>query len=121
MFNELLSNILSRTPGSVAVSVMGFDGIPLDGKEGANADESLQHQTTIVELGNLARQIRRMSDDVGTGAVNEFCVSAEGLHTVLRPISDEYFIAISLKKGGNVGKGRFLLRTALPELRKELL
>ena len=120
MFTELLNSILTRTPGSVAVSVMGFDGIPLDGKE-LDPETALQHQTTIVELGNLARQIRRMSDDVGTGEVQEFSVKSAGLATVLRPISDEYFIAISLKADGNIGKGRFLLRTALPKLREELL
>ena len=39
---------------------------------------------------------------------------------MLRPLTDEYFVAVSLKPGGNTGKGRYLLRIVGPQLIAEL-
>ena len=39
---------------------------------------------------------------------------------VMRPITDEYFIALALSEGGNFGKARYLLRIAAPVLQEQL-
>ena len=120
MFNEILQGVLDKTPGAVAVSLMGLDGIPIDTQERAG-DEALQHQTAIVEYGPLTSQLKRISDSIGTGDVEELSVQTGGLTTVVRMVTEEYFIALSVAPGGNVGKGRYLLRVAQPRLRKELV
>ena len=35
--------------------------------------------------------------------------------TVLRLLNDEYFVALPFEPYGNLGKGRFLLRTLTPK------
>lgn len=119
MFAEILQDVLDRTPGAVAVTIMGFDGIPIDSRE-REGDEAQHHQTTIVELGPLATQLRRISAGMGTGEVQELSLRTGALTTVLRLLTEEYFVALSLRPGGNLGKGRFLLRVAQPRLRAEL-
>jgi predicted regulator of Ras-like GTPase activity (Roadblock/LC7/MglB family) len=119
MFAEILQGVLSQTPGAVAVTVMGFDGIPIDTQEHPG-DPALQHQTAIVELGPLATQLQRISESMGTGEVKELSVQTGGLTTVVRWLTEEYFIALSLTPDGNVGKGRYLMRVAQPKLQKEL-
>ena len=40
--------------------------------------------------------------------------------TLIRMLSDTYFLALALAPDGNFGKGRYLMRTAAPKLLAEL-
>ena len=40
--------------------------------------------------------------------------------TLIRTLGDTYFLALAIKPDGNLGKGRFLMRTAAPKLLAEL-
>jgi hypothetical protein len=35
-------------------------------------------------------------------------------------VNQDYFLAVALQPGGNIGKARFLLRVAAPEMLREL-
>ena len=39
----------------------------------------------------------------------------------VRLLSDEYFVAVTLKPSGNLGKARFLLHTRSPKLLADLI
>lgn len=120
MFTEMLNRVLSNTPGAVAVTLMGFDGIAIETCE-APAIDGQSAQATAVELGNIAKQIRGISEGMGTGAVRELMVQTGELTTVLRLLTDEYFVALSMHPSGNHGKGRYLLRVVGPKLKAELV
>lgn len=120
MFTSLLDRVLTETPGAVSVTLMGFDGIAIESRDAPGGDAQ-SSQASAVELGNIASQLRRMSEGLGTGDVAELTVQTAGLTTVLRPITDEYFIALSMQPGGNFGKGRYLLRVVGPRLKAELV
>ena len=97
---------------------MGFDGIAIDTRErGEGAAEALMAH---IELGNIARQLRGISEGMGTGDVKEMTVETGGLTTVLRPLTEEYFVAVSMLPGAITGKGRYLLRVEGPKLVAEL-
>lgn len=118
MFTELLDRVLNETPGAVAVTLMGFDGIAIETRE---ADRAAPHQAAAVELGNITAQLRRIAETMGTGEVGEVTVQMGELTTVLRPLTPEYFVALSLRPGALVGKGRYLLRVLGPKLKAELV
>jgi hypothetical protein len=40
--------------------------------------------------------------------------------TVIRMLNDTYFLALAMLPEGNLGKGRFLMRTAAPKLLADL-
>jgi len=40
--------------------------------------------------------------------------------TLIRTLGDNYFLALALRPEGNLGKGRYLMRTAAPTLLAEL-
>jgi predicted regulator of Ras-like GTPase activity (Roadblock/LC7/MglB family) len=119
MFTEMLDRVLNGTPGAVSVTLMGFDGIAIETREAGPTE--LNHQAAAVELGNIAKQLRGISEGLGTGDMNELTVQTGELTTVLRPLTDEYFVAISMAPTANFGKGRYLLRVVGPELTKELV
>jgi predicted regulator of Ras-like GTPase activity (Roadblock/LC7/MglB family) len=100
---------------------MGFDGIAIESRtvERAGA-ESRDWQAGAVELGAIASQLRRISDNLGTGAVEELVVQTGEVTTILRPVTTDYFVALTVSPGGNTGKGRYLLRVVGPKLSAEL-
>lgn len=120
MFSEHLDRLLRETPGAVSVTLMGFDGIAIDEKQVDGVEYEGDAQMAAIELGNIARQLRGISEGMGTGEVKELMVHTGGLTTVLRPVSEEYFLALSMAPGANSGKGRYLLRVVCPKLRAEL-
>lgn len=121
MFAEILDRVLHQTPGAVSVTLMGFDGIAIDTRETDAAAESVVSPTSAhIELGMVASQLRTIAESLGAGAVNELTVHTAGLVTLLRPITPEYFLALSMKPDGNTGKGRYLMRVAAPRLAEEL-
>lgn len=117
MFTEMLDRVLTGTPGAMAVTLMGFDGIEI---ASSSKDSAEAHQVAFLELGNVAGELRRIADGLGTGEMEEFSVRMGDLTTLLRPLTEDYFLALSLGPSGNTGKGRYLLRVVGSQLREEL-
>lgn len=123
MFSEVLDRVLNETPGAVSVTLMGFDGIAIETKDAdpvADQDASTWQQAAI-ELSHIAGQLRTISAGMGTGDVREVTVQTGALTTVLRPLTDEYFLALSMLPHANFGKGRYLIRVSAPKLVSELI
>lgn len=111
--------MLTETPGAVSVTLMGFDGIAIDTRESID-QPTVSAQNTAIELGAVASQLKSVAAGLGAGEVRELTLQTGELTTVLRPVTDEYFVALSLRPGGNTGKGRYLLRVVAPKLVAEL-
>jgi predicted regulator of Ras-like GTPase activity (Roadblock/LC7/MglB family) len=119
MFGEVLDRVMKETPGAVGVTLMGFDGIAIDSRE-AEDPGAVNPQTAAVELGAIASQLKGVAESLGAGDVREVTVHTNGLITVLRPVTSQYFLALSLTPDGNTGKGRYLMRILAPKLAAEL-
>ena len=120
MFAELLDRVLKETPGAVGVTLMGFDGIAIDSRSVDEPGE-VSLQAAAIELGQVASQLKGVAASLNAGDVHEVSVQTGALTTVLRPLTPEYFIALSLKPGANLGKGRYLMRVVAPKLVAELV
>ncbi|MFW6067297.1 MAG: roadblock/LC7 domain-containing protein [Myxococcota bacterium] len=119
MFQEVLREVVDGTEGSVAGLLMGFDGIPV---EQYVRDESVELPIDAVgqEYSVILKEIRKAAEMLEAGEAREMAVKAERMITVVRMLNDEYFVAMTLKPEGNLGKARFLLRTRTPKLVDEL-
>lgn len=118
-FAEQLDRVLNETPGAVSVTFMGFDGIAIETRD-APEQPAVSPQNTAIELGAVASQLKTVAAGLGAGDVEELTLYTGGLTTVLRPVTAEYFLALSLRPGGNTGKGRYLMRVVAPKLVAEL-
>ena len=109
MFQEVLKEVVDRTEGGVAALLMGFDGITVDRyvREGV----SLDVETIGMEYSVILKEIRRAAEMLEAGTANEVAIRAERMTTIMRLLNDQYFLALTLRPDGNLGKGRFLLRT----------
>ena len=64
----------------------------------------------------ILKSIRQAAEMLDAGTAREISIKAERLTTVIRLLNEEYFVAVTLKPSGNLGKARFLLRTRGPKL-----
>lgn len=118
MFDALLKDVVESTEGGVSSLVMDLDGIALTSY--SKPDATFDIKTVGIELSVVLRSIRQAAEMLGAGEAREMAMMADGVTTVVRLLEQNYFIALSLEPGGNVGKGRYLLRTRAGELNAEL-
>jgi predicted regulator of Ras-like GTPase activity (Roadblock/LC7/MglB family) len=117
MFREALRNIVENTDGGVAGLIMDSEGISV---EAYAKDDSLDITTIGIEFGVVLGSIRRAAESLEAGEPREGAVATERMVTLIRTLGDNYFLALALRPEGNLGKGRFLMRTAAPTLLAEL-
>src|SRR4029079_3448503 len=118
MFKEALRDIVEATEGGLAGILMDSSGIALESyaKEGAPFDIN----TIGVEFSVVIGSIRRAAEMLEAGSANEIAVGTDRLVTLIRTLGDTYFLALAMRPDGNLGKGRYLMRTAAPKLIAEL-
>jgi predicted regulator of Ras-like GTPase activity (Roadblock/LC7/MglB family) len=117
MFRESLEKIVNNCDGAVAGVVMGFDGIAVDT---VSRDNDVDVNTISMEFSFVLGQVRKAAELLEVGALQEVAIRSETITFVIRVLTEEYFLGVALKPNGNFGKGRFLMRMAVPELMKEL-
>jgi predicted regulator of Ras-like GTPase activity (Roadblock/LC7/MglB family) len=119
MFEEVLREVVDGTEGGVAGLLMGYDGIPVEHYvREAEAEASVE--TVGQEYSVILKEIRKAAELLDSGEAREMAVKAERMTTVVRMLNDEYFVAVTLKPEGNLGKARFLLRTRAQRFLDEL-
>ena len=118
MFKDALRDIVENTDGAIAGILMDNSGIAVDSysKDGAPFDIN----NIGIEFGVVLGQIKRAAEMLEAGTTQEIAVGTDKMITVIRLLSESYFLALALKPEGNFGKGRYLMRTAAPKLLAEL-
>jgi len=118
MFREMLQDLVERTDGAVAGLLMASDGIAID--QYSKVDGPFDIESVGMEYTVVLKGMQRAAEMLDTGTTSEMSVKTERLTTVVRLLTDEYFVALTLEPGGNVGKARYLLRVSAPELIENL-
>jgi predicted regulator of Ras-like GTPase activity (Roadblock/LC7/MglB family) len=99
---------------------MSYDGIPVDTFEKAAARDGLNASTLVAEIAAIAHQLKSALSDGGYGAACEMTVALENCTVVLRPVNEEYLLAVAMGPNGNQGKARYMLKIAAPRVAEEL-
>lgn len=122
-FREHLEAVVTSVSGSVACSLVGFDGIAVDTHQpDARAEDAaaMDLSSALTEYGNLLGQLKATAQTLKTGAIGEMSVNTEKVITIMRMVNQDYYVVLALLPDGNYGKGRYALRLAAPKLAKEL-
>jgi predicted regulator of Ras-like GTPase activity (Roadblock/LC7/MglB family) len=118
-FLRVLQDVVHSVDGALACSVMGFDGISVESHQVEGAPD-LDLQSTLVEYAAVLAQARNAAQLLKTGAVSEVSINSDHVLTIMRLVTQDYFLVLALGSGGNYGKGRYALRIAAPRIRAEL-
>jgi len=122
-FESILGKIVGECGGGIAAALMESDGIAIAQVQG---DGSLQQAmddeigATGVEFSRILGEIRKASDTLGAGVLQETIVSLSRFSLLFRMVDDDIFLVLALSPDGNLGKARYLMRRYLIDLRSEL-
>lgn len=118
MFRDVLQEVVRSTEGGIAALIMGFDGIAVEHfvRDGGEIDV----ETIGMEYSVVLKDIQKAADMLDAGHAQEVAVRAERMTTVMRLINETYFIALAIDPDGNVGRGRYMLRTRVGAIRAAL-
>ncbi len=114
MFNEILQGIVQQSGGGVGAVLMGYDGIAIE--EYFEAVEGVDLHMVAVEYANVLKEIKKTAEILDNGDMEEVSIKTERFYVVTRVLTDEYFVALTLDRRGNFGKGRYLLMKEAPRL-----
>jgi predicted regulator of Ras-like GTPase activity (Roadblock/LC7/MglB family) len=118
MFQDALRDIVERVEGGVAGLVMDNSGIAVDSY--SRDDAPFDIHNIGVEFGVVLGSIRRAAESLEAGQPSEVAIGTDRMVTLIRTINATYFLALAMRPDGNIGKGRFLMRTVAPKLLAEL-
>lgn len=107
MFSNVLQGIVEGTGGGIGAVLMGYDGIPVD--QFFHTVEGMDLQLMAIEYANILKEINKAAVILDTGETEEVAIRTEKYLMVLRTLTDDYFVALTLQRDGNFGKGRYLL------------
>ena len=117
-FDDQLSQMVSSVDGAQAAVLMGFDGIPV---AEAKADASRTSvQETVVEYSRILTEAVNIARAGDLGAVGELVIGTDRYRLIFRIVDPNYFVVLFLSADSNIGKGRFILRRAMPAIQREL-
>jgi predicted regulator of Ras-like GTPase activity (Roadblock/LC7/MglB family) len=119
-FEAILEKIVDDCSGALGIALMGSDGIPVAQVLVGAEDLGDELAAAGVEFGRILDEIRKVSDSIGGGRLEETIVGLGRFWLIFRAVDDELFLVVVLAPGGNVGKARFRVRRHLLELQEQL-
>ena len=127
-FEAILRMIVEECGGGIGAALMGNDGIPIEeftaskapgGSPSGDFGQPVEVATAGVEFGRVLMDIRRASDALGGGPLEETIIRVKGFMLVFQPVDDENFLVLALARDGNLGKARYLIRRHVHAIRQE--
>lgn len=122
-FASILQEIVDQCGGGVAAALMGADGISIEQVEASGEDRgSLGDEVDVlgVEFGRILDEMRKASDSVSGGALEEVSVRLSNFWVLMRVVDEETYLVLVIGPNGNAGKARYLMRRHQMALRDEL-
>jgi predicted regulator of Ras-like GTPase activity (Roadblock/LC7/MglB family) len=117
MFKEAIRDVVEGTDGGIAGILMDFEGIAVDSYVKGG---SIDINAIGAEFSVILKSIQRATESLEAGGPQEVSIQSDKVTTIIRIINEEYFLALTLTPDGNLGKGRYLMRTAAPKLLEQL-
>ncbi len=118
MFKEALTDVIEKTECATGALIMGMDGIAVERvflPEGSDTNMDV----AAAEVTSLVRAALRAGGNTGLGPLREMVINFEDIHILARMFTPEYFVVLTLRPEGNLGRGRFELRKAELNLARE--
>ncbi len=119
MLVDTLRKIVEDTPGATGAILMGFDGIAVM-QHLAKGHERSDIESMAMEFSFRFIELRKAAQSLDMGEISDITIRAQGGTVLCRVLNEEYFVAAVLHDSAHFGKGRWMLRSAAPELLSEL-
>ncbi len=115
---DSLNTIVKSVDGSLAAIIMAYDGISID--EAVVDQSEFDMQLLSVEYATVLKEIKRAVDVIKMGDLEEVSIATSRTCVVIRVLNDDLFAALIMRRDGNIGKGRYMLKLKSFEVLREL-
>lgn len=115
-FRAALEEFRSSVDGTLAVTLIGTDGIAID----TIAPREVPIDTISAELTSFLKGLRLTNTELDTGDVRQISVMTDRYTTVLSQVTSDYFLLVILSPDASYGRARFELMKAKFKLQDEL-
>jgi len=113
----VFEGIRDRVEGTLAVSLIGLDGISVESINPGNVPLDVMG----AEFGGFIKSIRLTNTELNTGEVLQFSLVTEKYIALISAVTSEYYVLLVTKPDGNYGRARFELARAKQLLHEELV
>ena len=117
MFLERLAEISKRISGTLALSLVDRDGIPV---ESVSADPDLDLEVLAAEILAQITAMTRNLDEFDVGAFRHYSITTDKMTLMVSSVAESYYLLLVLGRGANRGRARFELRRARLALEDDL-
>ncbi len=115
-FLEVLKETVEKVDGAVSAMIIDTDGISVQ----EYVREKLVDLTGLsAEASAMIKDINLAAENLRLGNAKEFSIISDRCGIIMRKINTGYYLALVIKPEGNYGKGRFVLKTAVPKIEGE--
>ena len=115
-FRDVLEGIRERVDGTLAVSLIGIDGIAVQSINPGRVPLDVM----VAEFGGFIKSIRLSNTELNTGDVLQFSLVTEKYVVFVSAVTPEYYVLLVTAPDGNYGRARFELARTKQVLRDEL-
>lgn len=115
---DSLNAIVQSVDGSLAAVIMAYDGISID--EAIVEQSEFDMQLLSVEYATVLKEIKRAVEVIKMGDLEEVSISTSRTCVVVRVLNEDLFAALIMKRDGNTGKGRYMLKLKSYHVLREL-
>ena len=117
-FDEILKDIVKNTEGALSATLMGFDGIAVASY--IREEARIEIETMAIEYTRVISEISRTAKAIEAGSVRDISISTDNYLIAFYILHGNYFVALLMKSGANMGKGKYLLRKTAPDIIAQL-
>jgi predicted regulator of Ras-like GTPase activity (Roadblock/LC7/MglB family) len=116
-FRDVLEGIRDRVDGTLAVSLIGLDGISV----ASINDGKVPLEAMNAKFIGFIKSIRSSQNELNAGEVLQFSLVAEKYTALVSAVGSDYYVLLVTEPEGNYGRARFELARAKQLLHRELV
>lgn len=117
-FKNLLEEMLSNLPGSIGAIIADWEGEAVD--QVARVDD-YEIKVLGAHKGIILTRLREALQRLDGGALEEVLIQFDKGKTLIAPLSEDYFLVLTVGPEVMVGRAAFVMRKCAEQLRLEIV
>lgn len=117
-FKKIMENLVESTPGATGSIFLDWEGEAVDQYAGENDDYHMKvlgaHKGVILKLIEDTQKLTKGS------AVECVSIKMKNYSVIMAPVSNGYFVVLTLKPSSSISKARYDVRLATMALKSEM-
>jgi predicted regulator of Ras-like GTPase activity (Roadblock/LC7/MglB family) len=117
MFKEILQGLIAKLEEARGAAIVGVDGIAL---EEHSREDGLDLERLAAECTSLIKTAEETGRALEQGSAREVVLRCDGAQTILRSLTADYFLCLTLGPQAQLGRARYELQKTCQRLEGEL-